>query len=171
MTTFLADAMLGRLAKWLRILGYDTLYGARWDDNELARRARAEGRVLLTRDGELARRRGLRVLFISQQELEPQLAEVLAAYPPPLDGLFSRCPECNALLQDIPKEGVRGQVPPYVYETQQRFRQCPACQRFYWQGTHWQRMRERLAELEQSCREPKGREEFPSFGRAPEPGI
>jgi len=147
MTTFLADAMLGRLAKWLRILGYDTLYGVHWDDNELARRSRAEGRVLLTRDGELARRRGLRVLFIHQQELEPQLAEVLAAYPPPPEGLFSRCPECNAPLQDVPKEAAREQVPPYVYQTQARFRRCPQCLRLYWQGTHWQRMRERLAEL------------------------
>ena len=147
MTCFLADAMLGRLAKWLRILGFDTLYGARWDDNELARVSRAEGRVLLTRDVELARRRGLRVLFITQEDLEPQLAEVLAAYPLPADQLFSRCPVCNVPLEDIPKDQAWGQVPPYVFRTQERFRQCPGCGRFYWQGTHWQAMRARLAEL------------------------
>ena len=78
----LADGMLGRLAKWLRLLGYDTAYDNHADDAELARRARAEGRVLLTRDRELSRRRGLRTLLIQSEVLEEQVQEVQNALGP-----------------------------------------------------------------------------------------
>ena len=142
---FVADAMLGRLAKWLRILGYDTLYDPTWSDAQLARLARAEERILLTRDLGLAKRLGVRVLVIADQDLPSQLDQLhrelgLEAVAP-----LSRCPACNELLEEIPKDYAWGQVPPYVFCTQGEFRLCPACNRFYWRGTHWQRMQQVMA--------------------------
>ena len=147
---FIADNMVGRLAKWLRILGYDTEYSPRWDDNELARRSRAEGRVLLTRDGELAQRQGLRSLLIESDAVEEQLAQVVTHCALSLDRSFSRCPVCNTTLDEAARHEAFGRVPPYVFATQKRFRLCPTCNQFFWQGTHWQRMRERIEELAQS---------------------
>ena len=144
---FLADNMLGTLAKWLRILGYDTAYSPRWDDNELARIARAQGRLLLTRDLELTKRRGLRALLIESQCLEEQIAQVIRACGLGLDNPFSRCPTCNTSLEEASKHDAFGRVPPYVFATQDGFRLCPCCNQFYWRGTHWQRMRQEIARL------------------------
>ena len=144
---FLADSMLGTLAKWLRILGYDTTYYAHLDDNEIARLARAEERVLLTRDTALAGRKGLRCLFIESELLKEQLAQVLRTYALHAHQPFSRCPVCNTALEDVPKYEAWGQVPPFVYQTQDRFRLCPECNRFYWRGTHWRKMLENVKKL------------------------
>ena len=144
---FLADSMLGTLAKWLRILGYDTTYQAQLDDNQLVRLARAEGRILLTRDTGFLKRKGLRRLLIESEVLEEQLAQVLQAFGLHADNPFSRCPVCNTVLEDVPKYEAWGQVPPFVFHTQERFRLCPECNRFYWRGTHWQRMLERMERL------------------------
>jgi hypothetical protein len=155
MILFLADAMLGSLAKWLRILGYDTRYSPTWDDHELARLARAEGRVLLTRDEQLARRPGLRVLLVAQGDLVAQLAQVIRAYNLDVRQPFTRCPVCNVLLEEVNKTVAWGQVPPFVFKTQDVFRLCPECNRFYWRGTHWQRMQERWKALAQGDICPK----------------
>jgi len=151
--------MLGTLAKWLRILGYDTLFDPSLDDHHLVRLARAEDRVLLTRDRELARRRGVRALLVVRENLDEQIRQVLpalAALPggSPGDGLalvpngsFSRCPVCNEPLRPMDPETARAHVPAYVAQTQRAFSSCPACQRVYWRGSHWQRMDEHLTEL------------------------
>ncbi|HUT15551.1 MAG TPA: Mut7-C RNAse domain-containing protein, partial [Anaerolineae bacterium] len=123
---FLADGMLGSLAKWLRILGYDTTYYPHLEDNEIARLARAEDRVLLTRDTGLLRRKGLHSLFVESELLEQQLAQVLQDLDLQDEQPFSRCPVCNTMLEDVPKHEAWGQVPPYVFQTQQAFRLCPA---------------------------------------------
>lgn len=141
--------MLGRLAKWLRILGYDTLYFSSLDDNDLVRIARAEGRIVLTRDREMLRRRGIDSLLIESDNFEEQIRQVLHDLNLKLDESFSRCPVCNSPLQNIDKEAVRERVPPYVFKTQERFSLCPQCDKIYWRGTHWQRMRERLKRLEE----------------------
>lgn len=140
--------MLGTLAKWLRILGYDTLYSPELDDLEAVRLARLEGRVLLTRDTGLLRRKGLRSLFIESEVLQEQLAQVRQAFGLRFDQPFSRCPVCNTVLEEVPKHEAWGQVPPFVFQTQESFRLCPECNRFYWRGTHWQKMREQLEKLE-----------------------
>jgi uncharacterized protein with PIN domain len=145
--TFLADSMLGTLAKWLRILGYDTLYDAGLDDNQLVRLARAEGRVLLTRDTGFLQRRGLRLLFIESQVLEEQLAQVIQTCGLGTADLFTRCPICNTELEPVPKYEAWGQVPPYVFQAQEQFSLCPECNQFYWRGTHWQRMKDKLDSL------------------------
>lgn len=144
---FLVDSMLGTLAKWLRILGYDAMYDAQLDDNQLVRLARAQGRILLTRDTGLVKRKGLRALFIESEVLEEQLAQVQQVFGLHMDQPFSRCPVCNTLLEDVPKYEAWGQVPPFVFQTQDRFRLCAECNRFYWRGTHWQRMLDRVERL------------------------
>jgi uncharacterized protein with PIN domain len=144
---FLAGNMLGRLATWLRLLGYDTAYLHDATDDELARRARAESRVLLTRDVELTRRRGVRSLLIESEQVEAQLEQVFHTLDLTAREAFSRCAECNGLLEEVNKESVRGQVPPYVFHTQERFRRCPRCARIYWRGTHWARMVGQMEDL------------------------
>jgi hypothetical protein len=147
-TRFLVDCMMGTLAKWLRILGFDTVYETRLDDHSLVRLARAEGRLLLTRDRNLARRKGLAVLFIESESVDEQLVQVLSAVRSRDHAPFSRCPVCNAPLEQVPKYEAWGQVPPFVFQTQQEFHLCPECNRFYWRGTHWQKMVARVKELQ-----------------------
>ncbi|MCD6344452.1 MAG: Mut7-C RNAse domain-containing protein [Anaerolineae bacterium] len=149
---FIADAMLGKLARWLRLLGYDTLY-LQVDDATIAQRARAEGRILLTRDHDLVARRGLRVILIASQELESQLIQVVreAGNLPP--DIPPRCMTCNVPLQDISPEEARESVPPYVAQTQHEFRRCPCCGRITWPATHWQGIQERLNRVRGEARE------------------
>jgi len=144
---FLVDEMLGSLAKWLRILGYDTAYFQRMEDNDLIRLARAEGRLLLTRDTQLTRRKGVDCLLIESDEVEGQLREVFRRLRLPANSPFSRCPLCNTPLQEVEKASIKGRVPPYVFKTQEHFSICPRCDKIYWQGTHWQRMRRRISRL------------------------
>lgn len=144
---FIADSMLGSLAKWLRILGYDTLYFPNLDDDELAYRAMAEDRVLLTRDQELARRRGIKALLIKSASLEEQILQVFKELKLETNNCFSRCPVCNEPLKSVEKGSVREKVPLYVFQTYEQFSLCPGCHRVYWRGSHWQRMKELLDRL------------------------
>lgn len=146
--------MLGTLAKWLRILGYDTLFDPALNDHQLVRLARAEGRVLLTRDRELARRRGLRVLLVASEQLDAQIRQVLAELDLEPRRSFSRCPVCNELLEKIAPEQARSRVPAYVAQTHRTFRACPSCRRVYWRGTHWQQMDEQLAQFQSADNPP-----------------
>lgn len=146
---FVADSMLGRLAIWLRLLGYDTHYEADASDARLARLARVENRVLLTRDVELTRRRGLQYVLIESERVEEQVRQVFRAFKLTAREAFSRCAECNQPLQDISKQAVRGAVPPYVFHTQEHFRRCPQCARVYWRGTHWARINGQFQDLEE----------------------
>ena len=149
----LADAMLGRLARWLRILGYDTTYLADTDDYTVMRVARAEGRLLLTRDRALAARIGLGALLITGETLEDQLRQVLSTLGPASAKPFTRCPICNTPLEPVDREMARAWVPPYVYQTQSQFYHCPDCNRFYWPGTHWQQMRALLSRVDSTVRD------------------
>jgi uncharacterized protein with PIN domain len=139
--------MVGTLAKWLRILGYDTYFDAELDDHQLVRLARAEDRVLLTRDRELAQRPGVRSVLLISESLESQLIQVLTELHLEPDRSFSRCPVCNELLTEVDREAARDRVPAYVARSYESFRMCPACQRVYWRGTHWQQMDEQLARI------------------------
>lgn len=147
----IADAMLGALARWLRVLGVDTAYDPSLDDPELAERAVAEDRLLLTRDRRLVERRALagRHLLIASEVVDEQVRQVLAALAlePTADDLFTRCLRCNAPLEPIDAASARRHVPPFVARTQERFRRCPACRRLYWRGTHARRMRRRLERM------------------------
>ena len=144
----LADAMLGGLARWLRVLGLDVAYDPVLDDADLVRLAAGEGRVILTRDRRLVQRRLARNhLLVASDEVGAQLRQVLAelAIAPDPARLLSRCLRCNLPLVPIAAERARERVPPYVASTRERFRECPRCGRVYWSATHVARMRERLA--------------------------
>lgn len=144
---FLCDAMLGRLARWLRLLGYDAAYSDA-GDHELARRARAEDRILLTRDTKLVERRGIQALLITSQAPDAQLRQVVQEFDLRQSKVFSRCAACNTPLRHIPKPAVRELVPPYVFRRHTSFQECPGCGRIYWRGSHWQRIRDRLDALD-----------------------
>jgi uncharacterized protein with PIN domain len=139
--------MLGTLAKWLPILGYDAIYDPGLDDYPLMRLARAQDRVLLTRDGELSRRRGVRSLLIESQVLDEQIRQVLDELGLESTPSFSRCPVCNGVLAPLDRQAARSLVPAYVAKTQEQFRRCPGCGRVYWQGSHWRHIEERLEAL------------------------
>ncbi|MFQ6014597.1 MAG: Mut7-C RNAse domain-containing protein [Anaerolineae bacterium] len=144
---FLADEMLGKLAKWLRLMGYDTLYLSPADDHQLARLARAEGRVLLTRDTQLAARRGLDSLFIESDNPQEQLRQVFTDLSLTTFHPFSRCPICNASLEEVDTAALEDRIPLYVLRTQDQFRLCPQCGRVYWRGSHWQKMSQMIQSL------------------------
>ncbi len=139
--------MLGRLARWLRLLGYDTEYDNRASDLELARRARAEGRILLTRDRALASRRGLHTLLIDSEVLEEQMRQVVEVFGPPDDPVTPRCMVCNAPLGEAEPDRVQEQVPPYILHAHERFWLCAGCGRVYWEGTHAEGIRRRIEAL------------------------
>jgi uncharacterized protein len=139
----LVDAMLGRLARWLRLMGYDAAYWRDGSDEALIAAAKAEDRLIITRDHALAGRRGVRALLITAETLDEQLAEAqstLGGDPKP----FTRCSECNGALVDLPHAAARDLVPPYVWQTQAQFRRCTDCDRIYWKGTHWPALHGRL---------------------------
>ena len=145
-----ADAMLGGLARWLRVLGVDVAYDPRWDDAELVERSLAEERTILTRDRRLIlRRRARRHLLIRSGDIGEQLAQVFAelGITPDPQSYFGRCLRCNAALSPLAAESATGRVPDYVTRTQREFRECPSCRRVYWPATHVRRMRERLRAL------------------------
>jgi len=136
---FIADGMLGKLAKWLRIAGYDAVYCRGAADGELAARALAEKRTLLTRDSRLVERKELRdFILVKSDDPFVQLKEVAAAAGLVVKkaDLFSLCLECNEKVKRVKKADVRDEVPPYVYETQSYFRRCPSCKKLFWAGTH-----------------------------------
>jgi uncharacterized protein with PIN domain len=136
---FVADYNLGKLAKWLRILGYDTLWEPRNADREFLQEAGEAGRIALTR------RRGLAALphvgpliVLTDDRVEGQLGEILEALimkPDPKDRM-TRCLRCNTILESVNKEEVEAAVPAHVYQNSTYFRKCPICGRIYWPGTH-----------------------------------
>ena len=137
--------MLGKLARWLRVIGQDVIYGAHLSGYGLIRSARREGRIVLTRDRVMVRRNPPNYLLVESDLFREQLKQVVAVFGiDPFKDAFTRCVECNSLLQPLPRESVREKVPPYVFETQERFSLCQGCQRIYWPATHQERM---LAEL------------------------
>lgn len=150
--TFLADTMLGRLARWLRLLGYDTAYSRVLPDSDLIVQLLREGRWLLTRDGYLARRRAVRnrVTLLRSDSVDDQLRQLRAELRIELtlgDGNQPRCAACNLVLEPVAPEAAASRVPPYVAGHFSAFAQCPGCRRVYWPGTHWIHMGRRLERL------------------------
>ena len=145
---FVADKMLGKLAKWLRIIGQDVTYGPHLSGYGLIRAARREGRLIYTRDRSVAKKSPPEYLMIQSDRFRDQLKQVVQACRlDPVKNPFTQCLECNTLLDPIPKNSVQGKVPPYVFSTQERFSFCRKCQRIYWPATHQQRMLEELKTL------------------------
>jgi len=150
---FIVDINVGKVARWLRMMGYDTVLFDHGHDDRMIRLALAEGRVVVTRDTQLMKRRvittgRLRAVLISSDRPTEQVRQVMdelqldANFSP-----FSLCLECNQPLEKRSKAEVAGLVPPYVFRTQDAYVQCPECFRVYWKGTHWQAMTEKLRGL------------------------
>lgn len=146
---FIASRELGRLARWLRILGYDTLY--RHDNNKSALiiAALRDDRVVLTRSKLLVKDKALNSVFINADGIKQQLAQVIDECRLSVTGeaLFQRCILCNEVLEAARKEDVAARVPAYVLKTQEAFFQCRQCRRIYWQGTHWGNVNEIMATI------------------------
>jgi uncharacterized protein with PIN domain len=137
---FIVTKELGRLAKWLRILGYDTAYFKEDKLSSLLIKSLQENRVILTRNNKLKSHRGSRNLIIKSDFVNEQLQQVVKelALRPEEDQLFSLCTICNQKLKGAAKAEVKGKVAEYVFQTQSDFLICPTCQRIYWRGTHWE---------------------------------
>ena len=143
---FVADKTLGRLSRWLRILGCDVLYGTNFSGKGLLAAARKDDRILLTRDRRLARRRDMPPhLLVQDDRFRAQLRQVVDAFAiDPTAALFRRCVECNTELVEVLPEAVAGRVPEFVLATQRSFRRCPGCRHVYWSATHVERARREL---------------------------
>jgi uncharacterized protein with PIN domain len=135
---FIADVMLGRLAKWLRIAGFDVLYSNRFSDDELISLSNRDGRILLSRDTRLLVRKPVRdFIFLESQDVQDQIRQILGALNlTTLPSLLTRCLSCNETLVSASREMVRNSIPVFVFETQRQFKSCPKCGRVFWAGTH-----------------------------------
>jgi uncharacterized protein with PIN domain len=146
---FIVDCMLGKLAKWLKILGFDTVFFSRIEDNDLIDRARKQGRILLTRDTGIVEKAGnIPVLFIESEDWEEQIAQVLdefhlrnKARPHTL------CIDCNQELKELAKNRAKNLVTPFVYSRADTLALCPACGRVYWRGTHFKDMEDKVSRI------------------------
>jgi uncharacterized protein with PIN domain len=160
-TRFIADAMLGRLARWLRMLGYDTAYEKFIEDEALIERAFREGRWLLTRDRCLTQRKVLRgwCTLIVSDDIECQLQQLNQDLKIDLDGNHQRgyrCADCNIVLVSIPRDEVAPLVPALVARQYQEFLQCSWCRRVFWPGTHWEDFHDRIASIRNRCADEAG---------------
>jgi len=145
---FAVDRMLGRLARWLRILGHDVAYGPHLGGRTLVDCARRERRLLLTRDTRLLRSPDLPPhLFITTDRFRDQLREVAAAVPLAGAGILTRCLDCNRVLESVTREDARERVPSFVWQTAEQFLRCPACGRLFWPATHRAHVLRELAAL------------------------
>jgi hypothetical protein len=146
---FAADRMLGRLARLLRLLGYDTLYSPAVTAAELLEQAVRDGRVVLSR-GNVARRFGAShfIFSVANEHPEEQLREVVEHFRlETRSGLWTRCTLCNSLIEPVEKAVVADRIPPRAFEAYADFYRCSSCGHLYWQGTHVERMLKKLATL------------------------
>jgi uncharacterized protein with PIN domain len=150
---FIVDHNVGKLAKWLRIMGYDSLFFDGEDDWQMVKTALAEERVILTRDTQIMRRGviasgRLKAILIQSDEPEQQIKQVVETLNLDCESMsFTICLECNHPLVKRTKQQVQDRVPPYVFKTQDQYMECPACRRIYWRGTHWRAMKGEIGKL------------------------
>jgi len=142
---FVADHMLGSLARWLRIMGYDTVYDKSLDDPGIANLARAESRFILTRDRELAKEPG--ALMIEADDLDLQLKAITEKYGLKFHDNLFRCSACNGELADLDKARAKESVPEGAFENNEKFWKCSKCGKVYWKGTHWHGIMDRFRKL------------------------
>jgi len=143
---FIADAMLGRLARWLRIIGYDTVYLKHTSDTVIVVQAIRDNRIILTRDRHFERMKAAKNhLIISSTRIAEQFREVVAAFQlNTVKNIFTRCAECNTPLVPVEKSKILDKIPPYIAKTQVKFSYCPNCNRIYWAGTHLELMKKKI---------------------------
>jgi len=143
---FIADIMVGKLAKYLRMAGFDVIYINNASDDEIIKIAKKTGRMVLTRDSLMLTRREfkkgiIKCLYIKDEKLKNQLEQITSDLNFSLKPNLVRCIECNQKLIRVKKEDIKDKVPPYVYKTQQNFLYCKNCNKYYWRGTHYQNIK------------------------------
>ncbi len=144
----IADNMLGKLAKWLRFMGFDTIYLKNIDDKALVELTRLENGCLLTRDKELSKVKDLNVIYIKSEKVDEQLKQVIKEFDlKPNDDEFTRCPDCNNMVIEVDRALVKNKVPTGVYDRQDQFWLCKKCERYYWHGTHYIKIKEKIEKL------------------------
>jgi uncharacterized protein with PIN domain len=151
---FILDGMLGKLARWLRMMGHDVTYSTELSDDELLQTAKEESRVLLTRDLELYQRataRSIEAFYVEGLTEAERLTEMGARFGIPLtiDLEKSRCPRCNTQLKTVPKDEIDDKVQPNTLKYYDEFWVCPNCGHVYWQGAHWSKIRATLKNAEE----------------------
>ena len=143
MEKFVADRMLGKLTRYLRMLGYDVVYPEKEQDLHLIHIARKEGRILLTRDTHFSGRNDIVVLLIESDSVEEQLKQVVEEL-----GLKSRstnrCTLCNGELSEVDRREAKDYVPEYIYLSHEKFWVCRSCGHYYWPGSHWENIKAKL---------------------------
>jgi uncharacterized protein with PIN domain len=157
---FIADGMLGKLTRWLRMLGHNVKYSNKLDDAQLIAIAKKERRVLLTRDLELfqqATAKGVQAFYVDGKNEAENLAKISQKFGINLevDMKRSRCPKCNAQVKPISKEKVSGKVKETTYTHYNEFWECPKCGQIYWQGAHWTRIRKTLETAKELSKKEK----------------
>jgi uncharacterized protein with PIN domain len=155
---FVADGMLGSLARWLRMMGHDVEFPAVLNDDKLMALAKKNKRILLTRDLELYKRstaRGIEVFYVEGKHEADRLASIAKRFAIPLeiDLRFSRCPRCNTGIQSVPKSKIAGKVERNTFEHYDEFWECPKCGKIYWQGAHWPKIHQTLGEAKKRVTE------------------
>ncbi len=146
---FLTDGMLGKLTRWLRILGHDVTYHRSLDDEKLIEVALSEKRVLLTRDNKLFSQsvtNGVDAVLVEAIDEAKKLADLAKRFNFKLNINLSvsRCPKCNTTIKFVPKEMVINQIPEATSTYYNNFWKCPNCGQVYWQGAHWKRIEQTL---------------------------
>jgi len=149
---FICDFMLGKLAKYLRMCGYDTKFIKNISDEKLLTLALKENRILLTRDNALLLRKlikdkSLIAILVKEDNIKKQLLQLKNQLNLSIDINLLRCINCNGILKEIKKEEIKSLVPEYVYNTQEKFLFCPRCKKVYWNGTHIKKMRDFFKEI------------------------
>ncbi len=150
---FIADIMVGKLAKYLRMAGWDVLYMNDASDDEIIKIACKTGRIVLTRDSLMLTRREfkngtLKYLHIKDEKLKKQLGQIKSELHLSLKPDLVRCIECNRILVKVGKEEIKNMVPPYVYKTQENFLYCKNCDKYYWRGTHYHNIKKTFLDIE-----------------------
>jgi len=148
---FVTDGMLGKLTRWLRMLGYDVEYSRSDDDKKLIEKAKSEERILLTRDLKLyqqAMTHGVDAVLVEAATGAENLADLAGRFKFKLeiDVTVSRCPKCNTKIKPISKDMVIDRVPKATSTYYNEFWECPGCGQIYWQGAHWKRIEKTLKE-------------------------
>lgn len=143
---FIADIMVGKLARYMRMAGYDVMYINNASDDQIIKIARETDRIILTRDSLMLARREfkkgiIKYLYIKEDKLENQLDQIKSELKISLKPNLIRCIVCNEKLIKVKKEDIKNKVPPYVYKTQQNFLYCKNCDKYYWRGTHYQNIK------------------------------
>jgi len=149
---FLCDQMLGTLAKWLRVYGFDTFFAnSILEDKDLIEIAKKEQRALITRDktlAQVARRENLKVFEIKSTDIDEQLKQVLRDINVDEKQFFSRCLLCNSPISLIDKNKVKDKVPKLVYKNNQKFWYCSKCNKIYWKGSHHDNMLKKIKSMD-----------------------